>query len=94
MARKDGYVMEHRLNVAIAMGRPLTRLECVHHINHDATDNRLSNLMLFKTNGEHKAFEHGAAISPLWCGLSHSTTQVKCGACECQLAHLSQSETG
>jgi len=84
MARKDGYVMEHRLVVALAMGRPLTRSECVHHINHDATDNRLPNLMLFKTNGEHKAFEHGAAIKPLWCGLCHSTTPEKSGACACR----------
>jgi hypothetical protein len=84
MARKDGYVMEHRLTVAAAIGRPLTQAECVHHINHDATDNRLENLMLFATNADHKKFEHGAAIEPLWCGLNHSTTEAKCGACECQ----------
>jgi hypothetical protein len=66
MARKDGYVMEHRLIVAVQMQRPLTRTEAVHHINHDATDNRLENLMLFRTNAEHKQYEHGKPIIPLW----------------------------
>ena len=66
MARKDGYVMEHRLLVAMELGRPLLRSECVHHINHDATDNRLANLMLFASNADHKRHEHGQAIEPLW----------------------------
>jgi hypothetical protein len=66
MARKDGYVMEHRLLVANQIGRPLTRTECVHHVNHDATDNRIENLMLFATNADHKRYEHGQAIKPLW----------------------------
>lgn len=66
MARKDGYVMEHRLLVAMAMGRSLLRSECVHHINHDATDNRLENLMMFASNADHKRHEHGQAIEPLW----------------------------
>ena len=66
MARKDGYVMEHRLAVAREIGRPLARQECVHHVNHDATDNRLENLMLFATNADHKRYEHGQAIKPLW----------------------------
>jgi hypothetical protein len=94
MARKDGYVMAHRLAVARAIGRPLTRTECVHHINHDATDNRLANLILFKTNAEHKRFEHGAAIEPLWCGSSHSDTSVRCGACVCQRVPSSRCVTG
>jgi hypothetical protein len=80
MARKDGYVMEHRLMVAQAIGRPLTRAEVVHHVNHDATDNRLENLMLFAANGQHKAFEHGAAIKPLWSGLNRSITPARSGA--------------
>lgn len=94
MARSDGYVMEHRLVVALTVNRPLTRKECVHHINHDATDNRAENLMLFANNAQHKAFEHGAAIVPLWCGLCRSTTPEKCGACACRPGHSSPSETG
>lgn len=84
MARKDGYVMEHRLAVATAFGRSLLRTEVVHHRNHRATDNSLPNLMLFATNGEHKAYEHGAAIKPLWCGWCHSTTSARFGACACR----------
>lgn len=94
MARSDGYVMEHRLVVALEIGRPLTRAECVHHINHNATVNRPENLMLFATNGDHKAFEHGAAIVPLWCGLCRSTTPAKCGACACRPGHSSPSVAG
>ncbi len=93
MARKDGYVMEHRLVVALAIGRPLTQVEAVHHINHDATQNKPENLMLFSTNGQHKAFEHGAAIKPLWCGLCHSTTSGKSGVCVCRPGALLPSET-
>ena len=93
MARKDGYVMEHRLLVALKINRQLMRSEVVHHINHNATDNRIENLMLFSTNARHKAFEHGADIKPLWCGLCHSTTPEKSGVCVCQPGHLSLSET-
>ncbi|MGZ8317494.1 MAG: HNH endonuclease [Telluria sp.] len=90
MARQDGYVAEHRLLVAQAIGRPLTRTEVVHHIDHNATNNAIQNLMLFATNAEHKAFEHGAAIKPLWCGLCHFSTSGRSGVCVCRPGHLSR----
>lgn len=73
MARKDGYVMEHRLLVAQAMERPLLRSEVVHHWNHDPTDNRLENLALFASNSDHKRFEHRGSPPPIWSGSSLST---------------------
>lgn len=84
MARRDGYVMEHRLVVALAICRPLLRMEVVHHKNHKATENQPGNLMLFATNAKHKAYEHGAAMEPLWCGSCHSGTSARSGACACQ----------
>src|SRR5699024_8992725 len=70
MARKDGYVMEHRLVVARAIGRPLLRTEVVHHVNHKPGDNRLENLYLFASNRDHKLFEaHGTPL-PTWPKLS------------------------
>ena len=66
MARKDGYVMEHRLLVAQAIGRPLLRSEAVHHIDHDPTNNSLSNLQLFASNQHHKLYEHRGSPVPIW----------------------------
>jgi len=66
MARKDGYVMEHRLLVAQAMGRCLKRSEVVHHKNHDPQDNRVENLQLFASNQAHKLYEARGSPPPLW----------------------------
>lgn len=66
MARKDGYVMEHRLMVAQAIGRPLLRVEVVHHKDHDPTHNELSNFQLFASNRDHKLYEHHGSPAPIW----------------------------
>jgi len=75
MARKDGYVMEHRLIVAQAMGRSLLRTEVVHHVNHDPQDNALENLMLFSSNQAHKLHEARGTPEPIWRGSNHVTTR-------------------
>jgi len=80
MARKDGYVMEHRLFVAQAIGRPLLRTECVHHEDHDPTNNALDNLALFVSNRDHKLYEHHGSPAPIWQGSMPSTSPGSFGA--------------
>ena len=79
MRRANGYVLEHRLVVAIAIGRPLTRQEAVHHIDHNPSNNDPSNLMLFASNKDHKTFEGRGLPLPMWSGLSESDTSARSG---------------
>lgn len=46
MRNGAGYVLEHRLNMARKIGRPLLPTETVHHIDGDKTNNAPSNLQL------------------------------------------------
>ena len=55
-AQKRGYVPEHRLIMEEKLGRYLKPEEVVHHINNKRDDNRINNLMLFKTKSEHSVY--------------------------------------
>lgn len=59
MARKDGYVMEHRLVMFRRCRFHLTRTECVHHMDHNPKNNEPMNLELWPDNRSHKMAEHG-----------------------------------
>lgn len=55
---KQGYVAVHRLVMEKHLGRYLSKQEVVHHINHNITDNRIENLELFATRGQHTRTAH------------------------------------
>lgn len=46
MKTKAGYIPEHRLNMAIYLGRPLLKSESVHHIDGNKQNNDIGNLQL------------------------------------------------
>ncbi len=55
-AGPQGYIMQHRLVAEEALGRYLTGIEEVHHLNLSRSDNRLSNLLVMADHGMHRRF--------------------------------------
>ncbi len=55
---KQGYVAEHRIVMEEYLGRHLTKKEVVHHINDNREDNRIENLKLFESHGQHTKLAH------------------------------------
>lgn len=53
LARKDGYVPEHRLIMENKLGRKLLKKEVINHIDRNILNNDPNNLELFANNGEH-----------------------------------------
>jgi hypothetical protein len=70
MSRKDGYVMEHRLVMAMMVGRLLARAEVVHHIDHKPGNNAPTNLEMWPNNRTHKLAEHGRPVDGAACRTS------------------------
>lgn len=54
LARKDGWVPEHRLIMQNSMDRHLLKTEVVHHKDENKLNNSIENLLLYSSNSEHR----------------------------------------
>jgi hypothetical protein len=54
MLGRNRRIREHRMVMALTLGRALSRREVVHHVDHNPLNNDPSNLVLFSSQGDHK----------------------------------------
>jgi HNH endonuclease/NUMOD3 motif-containing protein len=73
-SNKAGYMLEHRLVMEAKIGRPLTKDEIVHHINHVKTDNDPDNLMILDRSSHKSLHNQGNKI---WFGKKHTPETLK-----------------
>ena len=59
----NGRVREHRLVVEKVIGRELHTFEVVHHVNEIRDDNRIENLMVFRSNTAHLRYHRGLPVA-------------------------------
>jgi len=55
---KKGWIKEHRAVTENFIKRCLKKGECVHHIDLDKTNNKIENLMVFKSHKKHSSFHN------------------------------------
>lgn len=64
---ENGWELEHRVIMGNILGRKISRIEAVHHINKNRKDNRPENLMLM-LHSDHTKFHHqGSKRSKITC---------------------------
>ena len=83
----SGYVYTHREVGARSIGRPLKPGECVHHVDEDKLNNDPTNLMVFRTNGDHARFHGGGTLVGYTDGTWSTIAKVVialCATCGCQ----------
>ena len=74
-ADNRGRIFEHRVVMEKKMGRYLRKAEVIHHINGIRSDNRVNNLRLYTSNGDHISDELSGKIPkfiPSHKGYKHS----------------------
>ena len=53
-----GWILEHRHIVEQFTKRKLDKQEVIHHLNENRVDNKIENLMVFKSNSAHQSFHN------------------------------------